>query len=181
MPPAPYVPTMNANRPTCKVVMGGQGDAGRGRGARIYPRGCKVRAVGRGGGTTKYSKTGHIKIKRREPQASHDVQVRFGNPAAGLQGHALMTYDTGAMITTLTQGTAQMLGIGSGNGKGVFDRVAQVNGVGGLVNTNVYRDVQMVLAATGERMDGEVRVGTTMNLLGVSQLKQLKRYKVRFT
>jgi hypothetical protein len=161
-------------QPTCKVVLARTTQRG-GRGARIYPKGCKVRAhATAGGGIQTYNKQGEAKIKKKVYRRDHRVGVNLGGRTAKL------LYDTGAAVTTMTPGVARSLGLGRGGDHGTFSHHSYVRGVGGNQATQVYKDVGLQLDPTGERMRGEVHVGGTHNLLGVPHIRGAKRYKVKF-
>ncbi len=166
---------MAAVAPTCKVVRAQETPKG-GKGARIYPKGCKVRGrVSATGGVDKYDKQGNLKMKVKEGGRSHTVPVLLNNRAVN------MVYDTGAMVTTMTREKANELRVGGGMPEqGQFYKMAAVTGVGGNQQMSVYRNVDLKLGPTGEDISGEVWVGGNHNLLGVPQQKKAKRYKVKF-
>ena len=107
--------------PTCKVVKRpGQ------RGARIYPRGCRVRReIGRDNVETKYNKEGLTKTKISWNSRPHGGQVRSIEvrvfPDSGDGPGAVFLVDTGAMNTAVSREATRVLGLdarghGMGNG-----------------------------------------------------------------
>ena len=92
-------------KPTCKVVTRpGQ------RGARVHPKGCKVRNRVQGDGTVrKESKLGRLKPEKLRVVSSRNyyLQVARGNGRV----YTKMLWDTGATVTVMSYTTAKRLGI----------------------------------------------------------------------
>ena len=104
------------NRPTCKVVTRpGQ------RGAKIHPKGCKVRNVAEGyenqanqGEVRKYSKRTGLMKPRKQSVTQYERKHRISLSLAGEDQTAEFTWDTGASLTVMNRDTARHMGILTG-------------------------------------------------------------------
>ena len=113
----------DADRKTCKVVKReGQ------RGARIAPKGCKVRTdISADGSTTRKNKAGETKIKRvivedkffmavtatgpNQQSVINDWSQRSTQSKRTCKAQHQILYDTGAMITLMSRDLCERLGI----------------------------------------------------------------------
>jgi hypothetical protein len=191
-------------KPTCKVVKReGQ------RGARIDPKGCKVRtSVNAQGSKTKEDKQGQEKIKRTTRSGKMQLAVagnrqrHFINnwndkPAAVRsqykQNHHIL-YDTGANMTTMTPNTLRHIGYNP-------DRQSNVSSTnvsdasGNVTQRKILNNVVFyVLLKSDKNREGNrtrqwislndnvvVVPNNAPNLLGTTAIRQLKnRFKVKF-
>lgn len=191
-------------KPTCKVVKReGQ------RGARIDPKGCKVRtSVNTQGSKKKEDKRGQEKIKRttrsnemRLALAGHRQRQFINNwnakPAAQRsqykQNHNII-YDTGANMSTMNSNTLQHIGYNPNHQNNVrFLTVSDANG--NSVQRRVLNGVRfyVLLKSDKNREGNRTRDWVTLtddvvvvpnnapNLLGTTAIKQLgNRFKVKY-
>ena len=188
-------------KPTCKVVKReGQ------RGARIDPKGCKVRTTKDAqGNKKKETKQGHEKIKRTTTKRDMRLAVA-GSPQrhimndwnnksqpyrSNYKSRHNMIYDTGANITSMTPTTLQHIGYNPNRTTNVY-HVNSGDASGNVTSRKVLRDVKYHLLlksdkdTSGNRTRQWVAITTDvlvmpMNLLGVNSIKLLKsRFKVKF-
>jgi hypothetical protein len=98
-----------AARPTCKVVLREKQGTDKG-GARIYPKGCKVRTeIKPGNQVIKKDKAGRQKYKTKTQD--RDSFIRAARAPGTLLAHTVrLLYDTGAQVTTMPQANATKLG-----------------------------------------------------------------------
>ena len=171
----------NANRPTCKVVTRPNQ-----RGARIHPRGCKVRNRVVGGTVRKESRaTGLLKpVKHRITQRGHEQQLAIRVP--GNLGYVNMTFDTGATHTVISEADARRLGILYANGllmpglrAGASENII-IAGGGNIMSRSVL-NVPLLIIRTGEVVRGRIFImPQSMPLLGISHIKHIKTLKIKF-
>jgi hypothetical protein len=185
-------------RKTCKVVL----DPDSGGGARVYPRGCKVRWSGppvRGAAVHKYAKaTGQPKARK----IRHiEVNSEFYVPVTGTYRNAptqgvLFVWDTGASDTTMSEEDAKALGILTPETGQVSSRFqsdpTEYEIADGRVITGgkvVYAVPLRVhfnspLGVVDEEVVGDVIVaasgGDIPALFGVSHIKHIKTFKLKF-
>lgn len=155
-------------KPTCKVVTRpGQ------RGARVHPKGCKVRNRVQGDGTVrKESKLGRLKPQKLRVTSARNyyLQVARGNGRI----YTKMLWDTGATTTVMSYTTAKRVGILSKDGNlrpglryGADARVTIASGEQVTVKSIV--DVPLKIQRTGEVVSGKLyllRLGSS--LFGIS-------------
>ena len=133
-------------RPSCKVVKMPGG------GARIYPRGCKVRSVANTWGDddlfgiTTFSKDNQRKEKIKTTNQAMYVWVKAGplNDLRPAMGRGVrFVWDTGAMPTMMSQEAADKLGV---NEMSYGPSTAEeVEGVGGIVQTRTFKRVRLTV------------------------------------
>ena len=173
-------------KPTCKVVKRSNQ-----KGARIHPKGCKVRTdVDAGAGTkTRTNKTGERKRKVVESGREHQVTLARApnaNPNEWVTG---VIYDTGATDSGFTQEAATKLGYPPA-------RVTREGRSTMILGTGAeYRGMQLRMgfyvlvddaAAHGNNawkyVEGMATVSSSSHLLlGITHIKQLKSaYSVKF-
>jgi hypothetical protein len=183
-----------AARPTCKVVLREKQGTDKG-GARIYPKGCKVRTeIKPGNQVIKKDKAGRQKYKTKTQD--RDSFIRAARAPGTLLAHTVrLLYDTGAQVTTMPQANATKLGYPPA--------YVQLHGVPGAMSGVVpgavshIRNVDMTFFLKvgrdhggnndWRRVHGQVAVSDdpqfnrNSNLLGVNHIKQLgASYKVKF-
>ena len=189
------------NRPTCKVVLRENE-----RGARIAPKGCKVRTTYAAtanrytkpagvGGYRKYNKFGFQKEKHRETGNSPAMQV--AGPRGGV---APMIFDTGAQITLLNDTSARTMGIFDVHGD-VGVHGGPVGGVGDAqvptrlfnnvdlyvggrhINTSVYVTPRPGTRLPNGRIQPPDQNNAVSNLLGADAIRQMRRsgYTMHYT
>ena len=188
-----------ADKKTCKVVK----RAGQ-RGARIAPKGCKVRTdISADGTTTRKNKAGETKIKRVIVQDKFFMAVTGTGPnqQSVINGwsqrstqskrtytaqHQIL-YDTGAMVTLMSRALCEKLGIKWRRKTNVSSQV--IHGVGGSETLKILRGVEFYLQIdsrsnqwTNVTADINVKVedNSISNLLGVDTIRQIKRLNVKF-
>lgn len=173
----------NQQRPTCKVVTRPNGG-----GARIHPRGCKVRSrVQADNSVRKEAKaTGLIKPVKRtfiEVGDNHYLMMRAPNGRTNR-----MMWDTGATYTSISTATAKRLGLltprtnqvaaGFTAGPGDYTTIAD----GTLLRVRSVLNVPLRVQRTGELVHGRVNImpGNATSLLGNSHIRQIKTMKIKF-
>lgn len=176
------------SRPTCKVVTRTP-VAGRSGGARIHPKGCKVRNRVQASG-----------VIRKEPKAApgtlkpekHRITRRSGrhfqvilNGPGGVRKRFM--WDTGATVTTASPRVLRELGVltASGQPRGglQWGPTATVDLADGSQHQmRTIRDVPLTIAGTNEVVRGEVTVGSGngASLFGLGHIGQVKTLKVKF-
>ena len=183
-------------KPTCKVVKR-QGQTG----ARIDPKGCKVRSEKDAAGKVKtYNKQGQRKHKVKETNRDHFLFISGKKPSHVTkrnnwdnQTQAQKTtfgsthrilYDTGAMGTLMTPTLLRKLGENPNRTTNI-DHTMMTGATGGPVSTKILKDVTYwVLVGKSDwvKIKDDVMVATgTHNLFGTSAIKQLgSSYKFKF-
>ena len=185
-----------ADQPTCKVVKR-QGQ----RGARIAPKGCKVRTEVTGGSWVTRNKAGQTKISTVEYGRSFTLAVTGVTQESVIAGwldrsnqskrdykdtHQIV-YDTGAMVTLMSRTLLERLGINWRRRNNT--RQSNVVGVGGAESLKVLNATEFYVqidAFTNQwtKVTADIHVfpedNNVSNLLGVDAIKQLKRLKVKF-
>ena len=186
-----------ADKKTCKVVkrVGQQG-------ARIAPKGCKVRTeISADGATTRRNKAGETKIKRTVGDKTFFMTVAGANQQSVINGWVSrsteskrtykathkMLYDTGAQVTLMSRALCEKLGIKWRRKTNVSSQV--IHGVGGSETLKILHDVEFYLQIdsrsnqwTKVTADINVKVedNSTSNLLGIDSIRQIKRLNVKF-
>ena len=187
----------DADRKTCKVVK----RAGQ-RGARIAPKGCKVRTdISADGTSTRRNKAGETKIKRTVGDNAFFMTVAGANQQSIINGWVSrsaaskrtykathkMLYDTGAEVTLMSRALCEKLGIKWKRKTNVSSQIIQ--GVGGSETLKILHDVEFYLQIdsrsnqwTKVTADINVKVedSSTSNLLGIDTIRQIKRLNVKF-
>ena len=164
---------------TCKVVVKeGQ------RGARIHPKGCKVRTKIEGGVKTRRNKEGQIKRKAKTTGTEFTVRVKS---AANSNVSVPLAWDTGADIDTISHADAVKLKI--------LDRPhypMSVNfGLGGeqsfaLRNVPIWVRLTADTPYYGNVVSRRLFItpgnrSPTSNVIGTASIKQLSKvFKVKF-
>ena len=171
-------------RPTCKVVTKpGQ------RGARIHPRGCRVRNRIVNGTMRKVSKaTGQIKpLKTKIIERGRNYYVTVQRAGGRSTQSSRFLWDTGASNTSMSRTVAIRLGIltQAGHlraplsyGQDMRTRIAD----GTVLVVKSVRDVPLVLQPTNEIVRGTVVLmpGNASSLYGVSHIKNTRTIKVKY-
>ena len=173
----------NQQRPTCKVVTRPNGS-----GARIHPRGCKVRSrVQADNSVRKEAKaTGLIKpVKRTYIEEGNNHYLMMEAPNG--YGNRMM-WDTGATYTSISIETAKRLGIltqqraqvAAGFTAGPEEPTRIANGT--LIQVRSVLNVPLQVQRTGEIVRGRVNImpGNATSLLGNSHIRQIKTMKIKF-
>ena len=170
---------------TCKVVKRANE-----RGARIHPRGCKVRTtVSATGAKTKVNKEGQIKRTAKTQNRAFKVIVRRTENA---NMRARLVWDTGAMLDTMSYEDADRLNLLEGRVRHPSSIQGAVGGgqsfeirnvplwVTLIPNTPATRIVSEEIYIHPPRLPG-APVSGTKNLLGTASIKKLSKvYKVKF-
>ena len=186
-----------ADKKTCKVVK----RAGQ-RGARIAPKGCKVRTdISADGTTTRRNKAGETKIKRTVGDNAFFMTVAGANQQSVINGWVSrsaaskrtykathkMLYDTGAQVTLMSRALCEKLGIKWKRKTNVSSQIIQ--GVGGSETLKILHDVEFYLQIDSRsnqwtKVTADIYVhvvdNITSNLLGVDSIRQIKRLNVKF-
>ena len=186
-----------ADRKTCKVVK----RAGQ-RGARIAPKGCKVRTdISADGTTTRRNKAGETKIKRTVADNAFSMTVAGANQQSVINGWVdrsaaskrtykathKMLYDTGAQVTLMSRALCEKLGIKWRRKTNVSSQV--IHGVGGSETLKILHDVEFYLQIDSRsnqwtKVTADINVkredNSTSNLLGIDTIRQIKRLNVKF-
>jgi hypothetical protein len=183
-------------KPTCKVVKR-QGQTG----ARIDPKGCKVRSEKDAAGTvTTTNKQGQRKHKVRELNRDHFLFISGKKPSQATvrsnwnnktpaqkatfgAAHRIL-YDTGAMGTLMTRTLLRKLGENPDRTNNIAHTMMS-GATGGPVSTKILKNVTYwVLIGKTEwvKIKDDVMVASgTHNLFGTSAIRQLgNKYKVKF-
>lgn len=181
-------------RPTCKVVKKPNET-----GARIYPRGCKVRRVQQADGSIKkYNKQGQEKAKIRyaigDPMGRNIAYVwlAIDYPNAGNVEHTRgvhMIWDTGATITLMKYADAEAWGlIRKPNGRlRAFSDAHSQNAHGEVSRVRIYKNVPFTIkwGNVEETVRDDIMVHSPpvvgSNLLGTKTMRKLKRLKMKPT
>ena len=155
------------DRPTCKVVTRpGQ------RGARIAPKGCKVRKTQEGGGQIRsYTKTGVEKAKIMTDRLKYTL-------TASKNDHSVrMLFDTGAMVTTIQRADVARWGLGQPTATKPL-RVAS----GQTIQVPVHTGVAFSVRINGRSypVTSSVYVTGGDRLLGVDSIRQLPGVSVKY-
>ena len=167
-------------KPTCKVVTRPGG-----RGARIHPKGCKVRNRVQVDGTVRQeSKAGRLKPEKLRVTSARNyyLQVARGNGRV----YTKMLWDTGATTTVLSYTTAKRIGILSKDGNlrsglryGADETVVIASGE--RITVKSIANVPLKLQRTCEIVNGKLfllRQGSS--LFGISHIKNVKTLKVKY-
>ena len=189
----------DADIKTCKVVKReGQ------RGARIAPKGCKVRTdISADGSTTRKNKAGETKIKRvivenkffmavtgtgpNQQSVINGWSQRSTQSKRTYKAQHQILYDTGAMVTLMSRALCERLGIKWKRRTNISH--SDIQGVGGTERLKVLHDVVFYVQIdsrsnqwTKVTADIYVQVvdSSTSNLLGVDSIRQIKRLNVKF-
>ena len=192
-----YVGASDQDKPTCKVVK----RAGQ-RGARIAPRGCKVRTdIDADGRKTRRNKAGETKIKLVELDRKFILAVAGPKQQSVINGWEQrspqskrnykednhMLYDTGAMVTLMSRALLQRLGINWKRTTNTY--TTNISGVGGDQQTKVLVGVEFYIQIdwfTNQwtKVKADIHVmptdDNTSRLLGVDVIRQLTRLTVKF-
>ena len=167
-------------KPTCKAVTRpGQ------RGARVHPKGCKVRNRVQGDGTVrKESKLGRLKPEKIRVTSSGNYYFQVSRD--GGRVYTRMLFDTGATVTVMSYTTAKRIGVLSKDGHlrsglrwGADTTVITASEQRVTVKTIV--NVPLKIQRTGEVVSGKMyllRGGSS--LYGLSHLKNTKTLKVKY-
>ena len=166
------------------------------RGARIHPRGCKVRRVQQADGSIKkYNKEGKEKAKITYAHDRHGrniayVWVAVSHPNTGNVQHARgvrMTWDTGATSTMMRYEDAEAWGvINQPNGRArPFNQSRSLDARGTMSQVRVYKDVPFVVKWRNieEAVRDDILVHPPpvdgANLLGTRTMRKLKQLKMK--
>ena len=173
------------DKPTCKVVKR-TGE----RGARIDPKGCKVRTTRTGAARTRIDKQGRKKYKIKVPGAQPHKLWAASNPNAPQANWVEMLYDTGAQDTTINQAGATKLGynpfrVASEGWDTVFTGVTAGRSRGKLLhNMSFYVQVDPDSDNDWRWVSGSAIVSDELqseNLLGTGHISDLKSgYTIQF-
>jgi len=196
--PIPSLARNNPTQPTCKVVtIPGQ------RGARIYPKGCKVRWKVNNNEYEKYSKaTGQKKPKKTSITTGGSefmLRIKFPDVEERFQNRTLeFAYDTGAESTNMSRIQAIHMGLLDRKKSPDFDNMVISDAAfeAGVrfgkdtqsVNANNTADesteligVRMLMPLTGEIITDTILVGEDdQPLFGAESIQQTKQLKVKF-
>lgn len=169
-------------KPTCKVVKR-QGQ----KGARIHPKGCEVRTGVSGAGyatKTKTNKQGLKKVKIKVPGSKHEI-IAARHPLSPVADWVRMTYDTGAMSSSMKPAAATKLGYPP--------QIVQQQGtpiqIRGVTGSTQALELDMTFYVKLGPDDWRPVSGkswvmpnmTSSNLLGVTHIKGLKSsYNIKF-
>ena len=155
------------DRPTGKVVTR-PGE----RGARIAPKGCKVRKTQEGDGQIRsYTKAGVEKSKVTTKRLKYTL-------TASKNDHSVrMLFDTGAMVTTIQQGDVARWGLGAPAATKPL-RVAS----GQTIQVPVHSGVAFSVRINGRSypVTSSVYVTAGDRLLGVDSIRQLPGVTVKY-
>ena len=187
----------HAHRTTCKVVL-----APNQVGARVYPKGCKVRYILKPNGTVVKRKrsTGQEKPKKTTRVVTgRDFHVYLAYEGNSFAPFRRFLWDTGATNTQMSRRTAHEMGIIDQDAPGWQPAEELEMGVGGLcriasgarVPYSRIKDVPFeinsdpnvpVLRHASEVVSGDVIImeGNASSLFGVSHIKHVKQTKVKF-
>ena len=101
----------NVAKPKCKVVLRpGQ------RGARIWPKGCKVRNREVDGEKIKVNKQGQLKAKKKKLKTTdNELEVHVRNTDYKKSGYVALIWDTGAQASSCDPDDARKLGLVTAN------------------------------------------------------------------
>lgn len=175
---------MNNVQPTCKAVTRPNE-----RGARVHPKGCKVRyKVQNAGEIRKIAKAapGVLKPAKQRITIEGDdhfrFQVRVRNSPV-----SLFLWDTGATYTSMSQRVARNLGILGVNNTPIngFAWSGSHNteiGDGSLVPVRRIADVPLTFVRYGETVRGTIAIMPNENsssLYGISHIRNVKTLKVK--
>ncbi len=187
----------HAHRATCKVVL--RHDE---VGARVYPRGCKVRYKLKPNGTVVKIKksTGQEKPKKTtRVTTDEDFHVYLAYEGNQYAPFRRFLWDTGATHTSMSRRTAYEMGIIDRDAPGWNPVDELLEGLGGSLNIasgaqvpyRMIEDVPFEVSSEPNappRHDSEVVTGDvvvtensdSLNLFGVSHMRNVKQTKVKF-
>ena len=176
---------MNNNnvKPTCKAVVRPNQ-----RGARIHPRGCRVRYRVQGDGTLgKVAKaTNQLKPAKRTILIEGDNHFRF-HVRVGDGERSQFLWDTGATYTSMNRRTARRLGILGANNTPINGFVWSGShnteiADGTLVQVRRISNVPLTFVRYGETVRGTVQImpdETASSLFGISHIRNVRTLKVK--
>jgi predicted aspartyl protease len=176
---------MNNNpRPTCKAVKRPNE-----RGARVHPRGCRVRYILHNDGTIRKNAKadGRLKPAKQNIELQGDRHFMF-NARVGDSPSTRFLWDTGATTTAMSQRTARKLGLlGANNqpingykwGRDYFATIAS----GESVRSKSIDNVPLTFANySQETVTGMVTITmdeTSSSLFGVNMIRKVKTLKIK--
>lgn len=174
----------NGVKPTCKAVKRpGQ------RGARIHPRGCRVRYILNNDGTLgKNAKaTGTLKPAKQTIVIEGDRHFQF-NARVRNSPSTRFLWDTGATITSISQKTARKLGLLGTNNQpingfswGADEQTTIADG--SVIQVKTINNVPLTFARFSEEtVNGTViiiRDESSPSLFGVNMIRKVKTLKIK--
>ena len=176
---------MNNNpRPTCKAVKRPNQ-----RGARIHPRGCRVRYILHNDGTIRKNAKadGRLKPAKQNIELQGDRHFMF-NARVGDSPSTRFLWDTGATTTSMSQKTARKLRLlGDNNrpingyrwGRDYFATIAS----GESIRTKTIDNVSLTFSDySQETVTGMIMISmdeTSSSLFGVNMIRKVKTLKVK--
>lgn len=176
---------MNNNpRPTCKAVKRPNQ-----RGARIHPRGCRVRYILHNDGTIRKNAKADNRLKPAKQTIEIQGNRHFEFSArVGNSRSTRFLWDTGATSTSISQKTARKLGLlGETNqpingyrwGRDYFATIAS----GESIRTKTIDNVSLTFANySQETVTGMVTITmdeTSSSLFGVNMIRKVKTLKIK--
>ena len=170
-----------SDRPTCQVVK----RAGQ-RGARIHPKGCKLRrTVDKQGKTTRTTRTGQVKTQIAERGKKHRLSVRGPNKQA-----ISFVWDTGATVSTISVLNALKIGLikkannkrgwSPDDGATMGPTISTVDPHGKRTPGHVVRDVFLQLPNGGYVRGDIVVQARAWSVYGQSHIPFTESYRVKF-
>ena len=166
---------MADQKPTCKAVKRpGQ------RGARIHPKGCKIRSTVQGDGTIqRTNKRGQPKQKVKATTRNFKVTVSRNNHSKQF------IWDTGAMTTSINYKLAKRWKLLSARNQpaGPHERIQLINADKSITNGYLFPNVQMRVRVQGKTYTVTAPVAVkprALYLLGVSTINKLTQVNVKF-
>ena len=175
----------NAPKITCKAVKRPNQ-----RGARIHPKGCRVRYILKEDGSLgKVAKaTNQLKPAKRTILIEGDNHFRF-NVRVGNSDKIKFLWDTGATYTSMNRRTARRLGILGANNTPINGFVWSGShnteiADGTLVQVRRISNVPLTFSARygGETVRGTVQImpdETSSSLFGISHIRNVRTLKVK--
>ena len=174
----------NPPQPTCKAVKRPNQ-----RGARIHPRGCRVRYVLNNDGTIgKNAKaTGRKKPAKQTILIEGDRHFMF-NARVGNSPSTRFLWDTGATTTGISRKTARKLGLLGENNQPIngykFGRDATATiADGSVIRIKTIHDVPLTFREYAqETVRGIVTISpdeTSSSLFGVNMIRKVKTLKIK--
>ena len=176
---------MNNNpRPTCKAVKRPNQ-----RGARIHPRGCRVRYILHNDGTIRKNAKADNRLKpaKQNIELQGDRHFMF-NARVGNSASTRFLWDTGATTTSMSQRTARKLGLlgetnqpinGFSWGQNVYTTIAD----GSVMEVKTINNVPLTFRDYAqETVVGKVLVmqdETSSSLFGIGMIRKVKTLKIK--
>ena len=176
---------MNNNpRPTCKAVKRPNE-----RGARVHPRGCRVRYILHDDGTIRKNAKADGRLKPAKQTIELQGEQHFEFKARVRNSRATtFLWDTGATNTSMNQKTARKLGLLDANyqpingfswGQNVYTTIAD----GSVMEVKTINDVPLTFRDYAqETVVGKVLVmqdETSSSLFGIGMIRKVKTLKIK--